>query len=316
MQYFFKLSGESFGLALAELEALFEIFVIKHKLKKKTSKNIVIAEIPSKREGILELCKRSAFIQKVYLNKLKIWEALKGRFLEREPMKKPAFHPTMLKPKLARLLVNLSGAKEGETILDPFCGAGSILIEAAVLGTKVIGTDFDSEMIARAKKNLEFYKKLYKNNLNSPLVPYPRTKVRGFNGTHLERRIQGMEKALHPAPSRAGFSRFFHKNLKLKVADATQLEKVFKPNSVDAIATDLPYGRSSRASLKNLEVLYKNFLTSAHTTLKNKKYLVLMYPHYINTKKQISKKQWTLISEGELYVHGGLTRKLVVLKKV
>ncbi len=38
----------------------------------------------------------------------------------------------MLPPKLARMMVNLAGADgEGKTLLDPFCGSGTILMEAA-----------------------------------------------------------------------------------------------------------------------------------------------------------------------------------------
>ncbi len=269
MQYVFKLSGESPSLALAELEALFDIFKTNYKIKKKNlSENSVQVESDAGLDKILDLCARSAFIKKAYLSGSTVWEVSKGRFLEREPQKKPAFHPTTLKPKLARALVNLSRAKEGEVLLDPFCGAGSVLIEAAILGMKVIGGDFDEKMISYSKRNLDFYKAGYKN-----------------------------------------------KKYKLIFGDATNLEHILESNSIGAIATDLPYGRSSRSSIKNLSELYKNFFASAYSVLKNKKYLVAMYPHYINAKKCINKKQWTLVSEGELYVHGSLTRKLLVLQK-
>ena len=263
MQYVFKLSGESFSIAVAELRALFEIFNFKFKIIEH-DKNIIKINTNANKKIILKLCERSAFIKKTYLRR-KIWEVSKGRFLEREPQKKPAFHPTSLKPKLARALVNISRAKPKEILLDPFCGAGSILIEAGLLGIKIIGSDFDSEMITRAKKNLKFYK---------------------------------------------------IKNHKLMRSDATQLEKTFKPNSIDAIATDLPYGRSSRASLKNLAQLYNKFLISANKVLKKRKFAAIMYPHYINLPKLTNKNLWKTISKAELYVHGGLTRKILVLRKI
>ena len=74
-------------------------------------------------------------------------------------MKKPAFHPTLLKPKLARTLINLSGVKKGQTLLDPFCGLGSTLLEAAILGVKPTGSDKNEKAIAGAKTNLKHYKK-------------------------------------------------------------------------------------------------------------------------------------------------------------
>lgn len=81
----------------------------------------------------------------------------KEKFNEREPTKRPAQHPTTLKPKLARCLVNLTGAKTG-TIVDPFCGSGAILLEAGLMGFKVVGYDIDKNMLEKTKTNLQHYK--------------------------------------------------------------------------------------------------------------------------------------------------------------
>ena len=53
-------------------------------------------------------------------------------------------------------MVNLSRAKKGSTVLDPFCGTGGILIEAGIIGAKVIGTDIDEKMVRGTRKNLEY----------------------------------------------------------------------------------------------------------------------------------------------------------------
>jgi tRNA (guanine10-N2)-dimethyltransferase len=45
--------------------------------------------------------------------------------------------------------------KEGDTVLDPFCGTGSVLIEAGLMGMKVIGSDIDAGMVHACKRNLE-----------------------------------------------------------------------------------------------------------------------------------------------------------------
>ena len=42
-------------------------------------------------------------------------------------------HPAALKPTLAYALIRLSGAVDGETIMDPMCGGGTVAIEAAML---------------------------------------------------------------------------------------------------------------------------------------------------------------------------------------
>jgi tRNA (guanine10-N2)-dimethyltransferase len=77
-------------------------------------------------------------------------------FFERRPHLRPAKHPSGMQPRLARALVNLTGAWKG-TIIDPFCGAGGILIESAYAGLHAIGSDNDPDMIAKAKENFATY---------------------------------------------------------------------------------------------------------------------------------------------------------------
>lgn len=61
----------------------------------------------------------------------------------------------MLPPKLARIMVNLTGRDVGR-ILDPFCGTGVLLQEAALLGFDVYGTDLSEKMIRYSKANLDW----------------------------------------------------------------------------------------------------------------------------------------------------------------
>src|SRR5574340_919786 len=68
--------------------------------------------------------------------------------------KKIIKHPHELDMKLARCMVNLSQLKEGDVICDPFCGTGTILLEAESMGMHSIGIDFDKKMCEIAKKNL------------------------------------------------------------------------------------------------------------------------------------------------------------------
>lgn len=80
----------------------------------------------------------------------------KKHYNDLKPHKRPFFYPGSMSPKLARGMVNLARAKKGSTILDPFCGTGGILIEAGIVGAKVIGTDIDKKMVDGTKKNLEY----------------------------------------------------------------------------------------------------------------------------------------------------------------
>lgn len=46
-------------------------------------------------------------------------------------------------PQIAKVLLNIFGIQEGQWVLDPFCGSGTSLIEAAHLGVNGIGTDIN-----------------------------------------------------------------------------------------------------------------------------------------------------------------------------
>ena len=63
----------------------------------------------------------------------------------------------MLPPKLAQILINLCGKlPEGARVLDPFCGTGVILQEAAIMGYLPYGTDLNERMVEYSKKNLSW----------------------------------------------------------------------------------------------------------------------------------------------------------------
>jgi tRNA G10 N-methylase Trm11 len=59
-------------------------------------------------------------------------------------------------PKICRSLLNLAGARPGDTILDPFCGTGTILMEAALLGMNCIGMDINGDQVQGARSNLKW----------------------------------------------------------------------------------------------------------------------------------------------------------------
>jgi len=75
----------------------------------------------------------------------------------------------MLPPKLAQIMINLTGLNNDKKILDPFCGSGTILQEAMLLGFKnIYGSDKDKRAIANSKENINWLKKEYKlsNSIN------------------------------------------------------------------------------------------------------------------------------------------------------
>jgi tRNA G10 N-methylase Trm11 len=73
---------------------------------------------------------------------------------DQERPKRDAF-VGMLPPKLARMMVNYTGITNGR-ILDPFCGTGVLLQEAALLGYDTYGTDLVDKMIDFTTVNMEW----------------------------------------------------------------------------------------------------------------------------------------------------------------
>jgi tRNA (guanine10-N2)-dimethyltransferase len=71
----------------------------------------------------------------------------------RRPRSRAFFHPSAIFPKLSRALVNLSGVQPGEVLLDPFCGTGSLLIEAGIVGAEPVGIDLSRKMVRGARRN-------------------------------------------------------------------------------------------------------------------------------------------------------------------
>jgi tRNA (guanine10-N2)-dimethyltransferase len=115
----------------------------------------------------------------------------KHQFVDTVPRSRPFFSPGVIMPKIARALTNLSGVRENEHFLDPFCGTGGIVIEASKLGAKSIGADVQAKMVRGARENAEVF------NLSADLF----------------------------------------------LGDAARLP--VRTASIDAVVTDLPYGRAS-----------------------------------------------------------------------
>ncbi|MBI5731759.1 MAG: RsmD family RNA methyltransferase [Candidatus Magasanikbacteria bacterium] len=107
----------------------------------------------------------------------------------------------MLPPKLAKIIINLAELPLNSTILDPFCGSGTILSEAILMGYENIrGSDVSEKAIANTKKNLQWLAQNSKLNDQQPFLENWQSQI--------------------------------------KRGDARQLSKFFQPSSIDAIITE------------------------------------------------------------------------------
>lgn len=132
----------------------------------------------------------------------------------RTPQNKPFFHPGVLMPRVARALANLSGIKPGDLVMDPFCGTAGIIIEAGLVGARVIGIDAQEKLVKGALMNLEAFKLDYV----------------------------------------------------LMEGDACRVP--LKEETINAVVTDPPYGRSAAIVAESLEELYSCALNEIERVLK------------------------------------------------
>ena len=159
----------------------------------------------------------------------------------------------LLPPKLAQIMINISGVspKESPTILDPFCGFGTIIQEALLIGfTKILGSDLSEKNVHAAQENIAWL-------LSKKDLVYDTSAIT----TH----------------------------------DATKISSTTPRASIDAIITE-PYlgpviSQSFGGPLKNivdtLSALYISFLKEAHTILKPKGVIVMVWPVWMQKDKNI-----------------------------
>lgn len=60
----------------------------------------------------------------------------------------------MLPPKLAQIMINGAGIQSSEALWDPFCGTGTVLIEAALMHIPSIGSDNELSAIRETQENM------------------------------------------------------------------------------------------------------------------------------------------------------------------
>lgn len=162
----------------------------------------------------------------------------------------------MLPPKLAKMLINLSKTEKNNIIFDPFCGSGTILTEALVMGyTNLFGSDISEKAIQDTEKNLEWIAQQYNNITMEQLG-----------------------------------------NIKLFVADATKLSNQIQLDSIDTIITEPYLGKPLHGNetenyikkqVAELKNLYLNSLKEFYKILKSDGIVIFIIPRFKTNDKWI-----------------------------
>ena len=106
---------------------------------------------------------------------------------EKRDFGRPFQDPTItISPRLARLVVNTAAPAIEGCLLDPFCGLGTILQEAMMIGLSVVGIDKQSEYVFKTKSNLNWMIKQY-NVKNARVVKLARYDAARINEVQLPR---------------------------------------------------------------------------------------------------------------------------------
>ena len=96
-------------------------------------------------------------------------------------------------------------------------------------------------------------------------------------------------------------------------ADATRIP--LHAESIGAIGTDPPYGRSTSTMGYRLSEIIEGFVYSASEVLEHGSYLVFATPHIFDARNIIEEAELVLIERHYMRVHGSLTRILWVVYK-
>ena len=92
---------------------------------------------------------------------------------------RPRFDPKsgMLPLKLCQMMINIAGVDKDAKIIDPFCGSGTLIQEALVMGYKnLIGSDLSDKAVDDTKVNIEWLKTEYGINTDGVQIFHLRVK--------------------------------------------------------------------------------------------------------------------------------------------
>jgi len=155
-----------------------------------------------------------------------------------------------ISPRLAKIMVNLSSCTSGKTMLDPFCGVGTILQEAMLADAQVMGIDINPWCVKASCANLAWLKDEYKIE---------------------DRRCTVL----------LGDARYLTDKIEIESVDCIAAEPDLGP-----ALRHIPTESYAQRIADKLKPLYRDFLEEAHKVLRDEGKLVITSP-YIRTRNGI-----------------------------
>ncbi|MBI2611753.1 methyltransferase domain-containing protein [Candidatus Gottesmanbacteria bacterium] len=161
----------------------------------------------------------------------------------------------LLPPKVAKMMINIAKISPSQTLLDPFCGSGTIIQEALLLGFEnIIGSDISKDAIEDVKKNIDWLRK-QKNNISlNQKVDLFMSDVRNLTEHIPQSSIDVIVTEPYLGPPLKGFIN----------------------------------RKRGESIIKNLLPLYKDTFKSFNKILKSQGVVVMIFPKFIINKETIS----------------------------
>jgi len=155
---------------------------------------------------------------------------------------RPFFDPLqVISVRLAKILINLAQPNKNTILLDPFCGLGTIIQEASLLGIQTIGSDNNLGMVKKCQSNITWAKKKLRLKVN------PR--IRNLNVRSLSKSLNG----------------------NFCIATEPYLGPYLKK---------LPWENEAREIARELSKIYEDFLREASKLLKQGSKVALVVPTF------------------------------------
>ena len=203
-------------------------------------------------------------IYRVIVSKYGLWfglhilESLRQAVRIRTARDRPFFHPSSMNPILQRTLVNLTAIKEGQWLLDPFCGTGGALLEASRLGFRSVGIEIDRRIVWGAFRNLI-----------SDKITFPLTNLIFGDAKHLGFRFGAISAVITDPPYGTAASTKGYDLNDLLIRFFIEIKSILSPNSRLVISVPSTVNLEEEAATI-LNASYRKFHQYVHRSLTRK----------------------------------------------
>jgi putative N6-adenine-specific DNA methylase len=208
--------------------------------------------------------------------------------------------PISLKGTIAYSLLRIANYTKDKLLLDPFCGSGEIIIEAALFADN-FSVNFYNKKKFPFVKIKDFVK--FDLEVIDKEIKKERTRIYAFDSQ--QRYVKSAEKNAKVAG--------IHKNIIFSRVPAMDLELKFKEKEVDIIVTNPPRPSSS-FNPELIKKLYHEFFYQAEYILNNKGKIALCSSKPELLKEKAKKFNFEINEERELS-HGKAKLSIIVFQK-